>query len=109
MHSFAVTALNSSRVFRAQNLKGDKEQFILDFSPWAEDNETITSVSWSIKAGSATISGENLIDDIASAYIALDDTDGALIEVTATTANLVKTAYIDVMVHKVEKESTDYV
>lgn len=108
MLDFFVTAINSHRIFRAKALEGDKEKVRVDFSPWAEDNEDVSSVEWTVKAGTANIQNESYANNIGEALISLDQTNGALIEVKAITANLIKTVYVDMMVYELNKEPIDY-
>lgn len=61
-----------------------------DFSPWADDNGAITSATWSIVSGSATISGEALSGNVASALITTASAGPTLVKILAVGATHTK-------------------
>lgn len=95
MDTISITARNSPRIIRDVSFVGDAKTYELDFSAWAEDNHAVTSATWTVKAGSASVSGQSLTSNVATALITTEDSGGSLIEIKAETGTETCMVYID--------------
>ena len=76
---------------------GEAQTVKFDLTPWEEDNGSVSSVTWSTKAGDAAISNESLTSSIASAVITMSSEGASLIKLTATTGTNTHVTYIRVV------------
>lgn len=94
-------------------MEGQAETVNINLGPWEEDNDSVSSVTWSLEQGSASISNENLSSSVASAVITGNSDGKSLIKVTFTTSgNSVLIHYLSVYVRDpqvVVCDSCDYV
>lgn len=68
--------------------KGEAFNYSVDFNVFTGRFSTsVSSVTWSVDSGSATITGEATASNVSSALIATDNTGCAMIKVVATMAN----------------------
>lgn len=95
---YTVRANENRRALASVVSIGDSETFELDFSPWADDNTDLTSVTWVSKYGNGSISGEALSSNVATALVVFNQVGKNLIEVKAKTGTETKVIFIDVMV-----------
>jgi len=94
---FVITAENNPQIFRDIAYKDGATYYSFDFAPWADDNATVTSVTWTSKAGSATISGTALASNVATGLVTFGSAGGNLIQLkAATTSNGTYIVYLDV-------------
>ena len=48
---FVITSENNPDLFRDTTSKAEAKTYSFDFTPWEEDNSTITSATWTVEAG----------------------------------------------------------
>lgn len=108
MKSFVITANNNQQIFRDVAFKDGVDTYEFDFSPWVDDNHTVTTVTWTVKAGSATITGQALTSNVASAQITFPNEGGSLIQIKATTGTETFIAYLDVLAKDPNSAVSDY-
>jgi hypothetical protein len=89
------------------NIRG-KRTYSFDFTPWAEDNNTVTSVTWTSKHGQASITGQALASNVATAQIEATEDGRNLIEVLADTGTEKFSAYLDIFVRDPDKYYSEY-
>lgn len=92
--NFIVTSKDNPRKFYDVASKGDTIKYQFDFTPWQDDNDTITSVTWTLESGQATISNQVLTAGVATALVAFSQDGRSVISVTATTQTTVKKTYL---------------
>jgi len=93
-----VAPSNNPKRFYDFAYKSEAKTYRIDYAPWAEDNHTITSVTATLKAGSATIGTVTLASNVASFLITTPEISGALIEIKANTGTEIYIAYLDIIV-----------
>lgn len=109
--TFTVPALkNSAEPFRIRVAEGETLPFAFDFAPWCEDSgdTTLTTATWTLKSGTATISNKALANNRATANIAFSQSGRVLIELDVTDGTLTKTAHLEALVIDPEVQSDDY-
>ena len=85
--SFVVTASRNPQIFKDVGFKDGAIKYSIDFTPWQDDNATVTGVTWTVISGSATVSGEALTSGVATALVTFGSEGGTLIQIKATTAS----------------------
>jgi hypothetical protein len=109
MPDYIITSAENDPVIRSSNANvGDITTFQLDFSPWVEENSTVTSVTWSAKAGNASVGGQSLATNVASAQITTSTAGRSLIEVKAVTATETIVRNLDILVKDPNVAINDY-
>lgn len=86
MYTFYVTANRNREIDKVLMFEGQTDTVQFDLSPWEADNGTVSSVSWEVKSGSASIANESLSSSIASATITTSSSGKSLVKVTLTTS-----------------------
>lgn len=94
MKSYVVTANRSRQIERMLAFKDGAENVEFDFSPWVDDNATVTAVTWTVQYGQASVSSEALASNVASALITTSEAGASLIRLKATGGNNIYTAYL---------------
>ena len=106
---FVVVSENNPQSFQHVSFKGAAVKYSFDFSPWADANATVTSVTWTVKAGSAVVSGAALASNVATALVTFGEAGGNMIQLKAETAsNGIYIAYLDVLAKDWTSVATDY-
>ena len=94
---FVITAEDNPEIFRDNAFKSGATTYSFDFSPWAEDNNTVTTATWTLEAGQATISGEALSSNVATALVTFSQSGGALIKLVASSSSEIYVTWLDVL------------
>ena len=108
MPEYVITAENENKVFRDQTFKDEALTYSFDFSPWAEDNGTVTTVTWTVKSGSATVSGTALASNVATGVVTFGGTGSNLIQIKATNGTETKIVYLDALAKDPQSGTIDY-
>lgn len=87
---------------------GDVVTYSFDFTPWEEDNNPITSATWTNEAGTVGISGQDVTDGILSAELTFNQSGKALVSILAVTAVQQKKVWLEVNVKDYDQYSNDY-
>ena len=90
MPTYFVRDRDRIQIRQLRTVKNDAVPVTVDFSPWAEDNGTVSTVTWTVKSGSATISGEALSASSASAVVTTANPGDSLVEVKGAGATHTK-------------------
>ena len=94
---FFITANNNPQIFRDVAFKDAVKTYSFDFSAWAEDNHAVTSVTWTVKAGSATVAGQALASSVATAQVTFGSEGGTLLQIKAVTGTETYVSYLDIL------------
>lgn len=94
---FVITSENNPARFRDSVAKGEAITYRFDFTPWQEDNSPIISVTWNVESGQAAITGETLVNGIATALITVAESGGSLTKITANTGTEIKVVSLDIL------------
>lgn len=78
-------------------VKGQTQPVVVDFSAIADDIGALTGATWTVQSGNATISGESLTSNVASANITTADAGDSMIEVKGTNATYAEPIRIRVL------------
>ena len=108
MQSYVVTANRNRQVERMLAFKGGAEPVSVDFSPWEDDNGTVTAVDWSVESGQADVSGEALTASVATAVVTTSESGVSLIKLTATAGSNIGVFLIEVRAKDPQIQSVDY-
>ena len=107
---FTITSENNPQLFRDVTSKGEARTYSFDFTPWQEDNSTITSATWTVEAGQAAITNKTLTSGIITALVTTNESGGSLIRLIATTATEVTVVWLDLLAKdfKILQAGNDY-
>lgn len=95
--NFVVTSKDNPQKFYDNVSKGDVVTYHFDFSPWQDDNSTITSIVWTLESGNASISNQVLTSGVAAALVSFPQEGRNTISVLAVTANEQKKIFINII------------
>lgn len=93
--NYYITVEEVPNVFKDQMNIKTKRTYNLRYSPWAETNGDVTTVNWNVINGQASVTGQSLASNLASAQIEATEEGKSLIEVEADTGTDKFIAYID--------------
>ncbi len=82
--TYYITSQTRQDVIDIPAMIGDDQQISVDFRAWAEDNSALTSATWAIAAGDASVDGTSLSGSVATARITTTNAGNSLITVSAT-------------------------
>lgn len=105
---FVVTAYGKPDRFKDRVSKGDAVTYYINFSPWQEENSDITSVTWTVEAGQASVSGASESAGFATALVTFSSAGNNLISILATTATQKKKVWLEVYAADEEVFADDY-
>jgi len=108
MPTFVARANDRLEIRQLRMSKGEAVPVIVDFSPWADDGGAVTTATWTVKAGNATISGEALSSSSASAVVTTAEEGGSIIEVKGAGATHTKIVNIQVFAKDPSLPTNDY-
>lgn len=97
MTTYYIRQNDRQQVRTLRTAKGSVEPVTLDFSPWAEDNGNVTTVTWTVDSGNAAVSGEALTSNVASAVVTTADAGQSMLIVKGTGATHAKPIYVRVV------------
>lgn len=86
----------------------DAVTYEIDFSAWEEDNNTITSVTWTVDYGQVSVSNESLSSGVASALLTFTEQGRNLVSVLADTGTEKKQIWLEIYAKDYEYEPNDY-
>ena len=105
---YYVTSENNQNPLKDVSFKGAIKTYSFDFSPWAEDNNTVTSITWTNESGQASISGQALANNVATAQVTFAEDGGNLISVLADTGTEKYKVFLDVLAKDPKRQANDY-
>lgn len=104
---FYIVSNNNIQKFQDVAFKGAIKSYSFDFNGWADDNNDVTSVAWEVSSGSATIAGEALASNVASARVTFGQSGGNIIKITATTSAEKYVVFLDVLSKDIALPTSD--
>ena len=104
---YYVRAVDNPNIMQDQFNINAKRTYNFDFSPWSEDNNNITSATWTVKTGQASITGQSLSSNVATAQIEGTEEGRSIIEILADTGTEKYSAYLNLYVRDPNKRYTE--
>lgn len=105
---FVVTSTRRAVKWPLNMFKGETKTITIDFSPWAEDEGTVTAAVAAVKTGDAAIGNESLASNVKTMTVTTANEGTSMITVTATAGNNVKLLYIKVVARDPDVVTNDY-
>lgn len=105
---YYITAEENPNIVKDQFNINSKRSYSLDFSPWAEDNNNLSSVTWTVKTGQASITSETLSSNVVTANIEATQEGRNIIEILADTGTEKYSTYLDLYVRDPNKVNNEY-
>jgi len=75
---------------------GDDQTVNFDASSWASDNSDVTTATWSVESGQASIDGESLSANVATARITTSQSGKSMIKLILTDGTNTKVEFLSV-------------
>ena len=94
---FFVTQRGRQQVYQGISYKGMVQTASFDFSQWAEEEGALTSVTWTVEDGDATIASEALSSSVATAVITTSNEGPSLIKLAATNGTQTTIAFLQIL------------
>lgn len=88
--------------------KGGAETIKFDYSPWAEDNATVTGVTVTVEAGDAGISNESLTSNVKSMLVTTSNEGWSLLKLVGTDGTNKDVQYLEIVSKDPERQISDY-
>jgi len=86
----------------------EAKTYTIDLTPWAQDNGDITAITWTIKAGTVTISDESLTANIASCLMTFTQSGNVRVQVKAQTSDDIHIINLGIAVKDRSRYADDY-
>lgn len=106
--AFQIPAKSKKNKFTDTVSINDAVSYEIDFTPWQEDNNTITGVTWEVETGTVSIISEVLSSGVASALLTFNQQGRHLISVLADTGTEKKKIWLEIYAKDYEIEPDDY-
>jgi len=107
--TFVLTSKTRFDTFEDNVSLGDVVKYDIDCSPWAEDNANITTATWSVEYGQASISSETITSNVVSAVVNYSQAGRMLISILIeTSGGLAKKMWLASYVKDRQQPSDDY-
>jgi len=97
--NFVVTSKDNPRQQYDEVSKNDSVKYTIDFTPWQDDNDTVTSITWTLESGQASIGTPSTTAAVSSCVISFPQAGRSMISVLATTATLTKKYWMNIMAY----------
>lgn len=105
---FVITAENNAQILKDVGFKDGATTYSIDFSPWAEKNHDVNTVTWTVKSGSATVSSAALTSNVATGLVTFVAAGRSLIQIKAASSVETYVAHLDLLVKDPRAAIGDY-
>lgn len=105
---FTITKRGQPQIRKALAFKGSIKSARFDFAPWAEDEGTITGVTWQVVSGKAAIASKALASNIATSVITTSGEGWSLIKISATTSVNTNVVFLAIFAKNPELPTFDF-
>jgi len=92
--NYTRTNNRRQQMWKALSFKSQTETYTVDYSPWSDDNGTVTTVTLSLESGQASIGNESLTSNIKTFTIQTAETGASMLKLSATAGNNVDVMYL---------------
>ena len=94
MTDFFVQNEQRIQVREILHFKGDIKKHTVDFNMWADDNANVTSVTWTVESGQASIISESLSSNVSTIVVSSTEADRSMLKAVATDGTHSEAVYI---------------
>jgi hypothetical protein len=106
---YFITSENNIEVLKGTGMKGQVEEYSFDFTQWAEDNDDVDAVTWTVEKGDATVSSTLVTSNVATGLVTMSAEGGNMIKLLASTGDGMKRVVkLDLLVKDPQQETDDY-
>lgn len=106
-NKFTIKAFHTNKIFQDNVSIDQAKSYTIDLTAWAEENNNITTATWSNENGTASISNESLTSNIISALITFTNSETNLIKVVLNTGTQTLVLWIKILVDDPERNITN--
>lgn len=108
MYTFYLNNNRNREVEKVLAFEGQAQVVQFELGAWEDVNGTVTSATWTLKSGSAGISGESLSSSVASALITTSQSGRSMIKVELTAGSNTEVVHFEVFAKDPEVVTEDY-
>lgn len=108
MITYTITPTRVRRIHRRVMYKGGAETVDFDYSPWVEDNGTVTGVTVTVEAGDASVTGESLTSNVKTMLVTTSNEGWSLLKLVATDGTNKDVQYLEIVSKDPERQVSDY-
>ena len=101
-NKFTIKAFDTNTEFKDNLSIGSARTYTIDLSPWAEENNNITSANWTVIKGTASVTNKTLSNNVVSALITFNNAETNLIKIELDTGTQKKIVWLTVRVYNPE-------
>lgn len=94
--NFTLTSKTRLDAFSDRVSIGDAKKYVIDCTPWQEDNDTIISSTWANDGGNAAVGAPNLVNGVIDCIITFSQAGKTLIGILLTTTTVKKKLWLEV-------------
>lgn len=108
-NKFTIKAFDTNTEFKDNLSIGSARTYTIDLSPWAEENNNITSANWTVTNGAASVTNKTLSSNVVTALITFSNAETNLIKIELNTGTQKKIVWLTVRVYDPQSNYTsDY-
>lgn len=85
--NFVIRANRINMVHKVHMYKNQADTITVDFSPWADDNGTVSACTATVKSGQVAIGNEALASNVKTMVLTTDEVGGSIVKLDATAGN----------------------
>jgi len=108
MTTYYVRDNDRQQIRQLRTFKDEVTPVSVDFSAWAEDNGAVTTATWAVISGSATVSGTSLALNVATGTVTTASRGSSLIEIKGAGATNTKILKLRVYAKDPYQATNDY-
>lgn len=95
MTKFFVMNETRQQLRRILHFKGDIKTHTVDFSSWSDDNSDVTTVTWTVERGQASITTESLANNVSTIVVSTTESGYSMLKAVATDGTVSEAVYIE--------------
>ena len=97
-NKFVIKAFDTQQTFKDNVSIDTARTYTIDLSPWAEENNNITTATWTVKSGAASVTNKTLASNVVSALITFSSAQNNLIKIKLETGTEIRIVWLDIHV-----------
>lgn len=105
---YFITSENFHQIFKNVEYLDAAKTYSFDFSQWAQENNALSSATWTLKSGSCTIASTALASNVATALLTFSQAGRVLIQIKGNTGTQIAVVNLDILVKDPSVQNSDY-
>ena len=97
-NKITIQAFQNPLTFKDSVNIDSAKTYNIDYSAWSEENNNISTMTWTVKSGNAAVSNKTLSSNVATALITFSQVGKSLIQIKADSGTEIFTTYLELLV-----------